>query len=263
MPFGFLKNQDTCQKYLCQGMVWGCIFVLERGWYRNSKTSISWFEICDVKNKLLGWLQFQKSAGLPINCYFFNNQLLCVGYFCAITGLSKYYAITVLNDFHKGWRRYVHASENQSKCTASCTTFICWMKRFSENFGQDGPTDIVTVLPSYLNKAELYTIYSKEACKPHVKLSTFYKLMKSKFGPRREDKSLPWIRISRVSTHSKCNMCLGLDHFQRKCKSDAELEFCKGVIPCQVSHPRKAPSQIFMKFAAHVGTHEIWCFPKF
>ena len=103
------------------------------------------------------------------------------------------------------------------------------MKRFSENFGQDGPTDIVTVLPSYLNKAELYTIYSKEACKPHVKLSTFYKLMKSKFGPRREDKSLPWIRISRVSTHSKCDMCLGLDQFQRKCKSDAELEYCKGL----------------------------------
>ena len=118
---------------------------------------------------------------------------------------------------------------NQTRCTAACTTFICWMKVFSENYGQNEPTDVVTVLPSYFNKAELFKIYQKEASKPHVKLSTFYKLFKSKFGPRRDDKSLPWIRISKVSTHSKCDVCLGLEQYQRRIKAPAELEYCKAL----------------------------------
>ena len=53
--------------------------------------------------------------------------------------------------------------------------------------------------------------------------------MKTKFGPKREDRDLPWIRISKFSTHSKCDVCLGLDQYQRTCKSPAELEFCKGL----------------------------------
>ena len=99
------------------------------------------------------------------------------------------------------------------------------MKIFSEKYGQNGPTDIVTVLPNYLNGAELYKHYIKECPAPHVKLSTFYKLLKTKFGPRRQDKSLPWIRISRESTHSVCDVCLGLDKFLRKTKTEAEAEY--------------------------------------
>jgi hypothetical protein len=54
--------------------------------------------------------------------------------------------------------------------------------------------DVVTVLPSYLNKSELYKIYIKEVQKPHVKKSNFYSIFKTDFGPKRENKNLPWIR---------------------------------------------------------------------
>ena len=56
-----------------------------------------------------------------------------------------------------------------------------------------------------------------------------YKLMKTKFGPRRHDKSLPWIRISKFSTHSKCDECVALDKFMRKAKSSAEIEYGRGL----------------------------------
>ena len=141
-----------------------------------------------LKNKLLLHLQFQEKAGLRVSGFFFNKQLLCVNYFCQITSISRYYVTTVLQDFSTGCLRYVHAGENYIKCSPARTTFVCWMIVFSQSFGQNGPTDVVTVLPSYLNKAELYKIYTNEAPKPHVKLSTFYKLMKSTFGPRRDDK---------------------------------------------------------------------------
>ena len=32
-----------------------------------------------------------------------------------------------------------------------------------------------------------------------------------------------------MSTHSKCDVCLGLDQFQRRCKSPADLEYCKSL----------------------------------
>ena len=53
--------------------------------------------------------------------------------------------------------------------------------------------------------------------------------MKSVFVPRRENKQLPWIRISKESTHSKCDVCCGLDQYRRKCKTQSELEFCNSL----------------------------------
>ena len=51
--------------------------------------------------------------------------------------------------------------------------------------------------------------------------------MKTVFGPKRENRELPWIRISKISTHSKCDVCLGLDQFQRKCKTKLEMDVCR------------------------------------
>ena len=87
----------------------------------------------------------------------------------------------------------------------------------------------MTVLPSYLNRAELFKRYITEAPSPHIKLPTFYKLFKSEFGPRRKDRSLPCIRISKDSTHGKCEVCLALDQYLRKCSSSAEADFCRAL----------------------------------
>ena len=103
------------------------------------------------------------------------------------------------------------------------------MKVYSLNFGQNSPTEVVIILPSFLNKADLYKVYRKESPAPHIKESTMYKLMKSKFGPRRDDLSLPWIRLSKFSSHSKCDVCVALDQFMRKAKSPAEIEYGRGL----------------------------------
>ena len=182
-----------------------------------------------LKNKLLEFLHYQKTAGLPVDGFFFNNHLLCLNSFCHITGISKYHASTVFKDFNKGYLRYIHGNMGKALSSARCVTFVCSMMRFIENYAQSGPTDVVQVIPSYLNKSVLFKIYLQEASSPHCKYSTFCKYFKGKFGPRREDRTLPWIRISKVSTHGKCDSCLGLDMYQRVCKSPAELEYCKAL----------------------------------
>ena len=205
----------------CQNVVSGWTSA-EKQAIRNSFLGLNYVK---KKSKLLKHLIFQETSGISQRGFFFKQQLLCVNIFSHITSISSYLLLKVLKDHSNGYKRYIHGNQNKIKCQAASINFCSWMKVFSQNYGQDGPTDVVTVLPSYLNKAELFKLYSKEAPAPHVKLSTFYKLFKSKFGPRREDKSLPWIRISKASTHSKCDVCLALDQYLRKSKKDSELEY--------------------------------------
>jgi hypothetical protein len=147
-----------------------------------------------LKNELLSQLCFQRSAGLPVTGFFYNGHLLCSNLFNYVSKISIYHINLVTRDFARGCKRYIHGNSNRRKNYAARIQFISWMKVTSENYGQNGPTDIVLVLPSYLNKSELYKIYVNEAPMPHVKKSNFYHLFKTEFGPRRENKSLPWIR---------------------------------------------------------------------
>ena len=185
--------------------------------------------VVQQKNRLLMQIYFQRSSGLPTTGFFFKEQLLCVNYFSSIVAISPYLLTKVLRDFCSGYQRYTHGNSSKKKCQAAVINFCAWMKLYALNFGQDGPTDIVTILPSFLNKADLFKIYRRECPEPHVKKSTMYKLMKSRFGPKREFKELPWIRISKFSTHSKCDVCLGLDQFMRKAKTPAEVEYGRGL----------------------------------
>ena len=73
---------------------------------------------------------------------------------------------------------------------------------FSVNYGQDGPCDLVTSLPTYLNKQELIKIYKSKAPEPSVIESTFYRLMIVVFGPRKENKQLPWLVMHIQGTNS-------------------------------------------------------------
>ena len=43
------------------------------------------------------------------------------------------------------------------------------------------------------------------------------------------DKSLPHIRISSYSTHSKCDSCLLIEKYQKSCKKEDDLEFAKSL----------------------------------
>ena len=184
----------------------------------------------EIKNVLLRQLFFQRNSGIPTNGYFYHGTLLCVNAFTHISGVSSYLILRVLRDLPKdGYFQYIHGNASRKKCSDAVIKFISWMKVFSLSYGQDGPVDVVTILPSFLNRADLYSIYKLEAPLPHVKKSTFYKLLKTKFGPRRDDKSLPWIRISKFSTHSKCDICSDLDLCMRKAKTQAEINHIKKV----------------------------------
>ena len=108
--------------------------------------------------------------------------------------------------------------------------------------------DIVTVLPSYYNRAELFKKYTEAVLEPRVKMSTFYKLFKSEFGPRRRDHNLPWIRISKYTTHGKCDVCLGLAQYLRTCKNPAEAEFCRGLIALH-AEKYKCARYFFLQFS--------------
>ena len=146
------------------------------------------------KNKMLSQLAFQCSAGLPINGFFFHGQLLCNNYFSHVSNISKHHIRTVIKDFSHGKKMYVHGNCRRKRINGAKVNFIAWMKLTSEKYGQDGPTDIVTILPHYLNRSVLFKMYLDEAPKPHLKRSSFYRLFKKEFGPRRENKDLPWIR---------------------------------------------------------------------
>ena len=174
-------------------------------------------------------LDFQRSAGIPTSGYYFKGILLCVNQMRTLTAVSKYILQKVLNNFARGHRRFVHGNNNKVVSRLATSNFCAWLKQYSEKCGQDGPMDVVTVLPSYMNKADLFKVYMKEAVPPLIKKSSFFKLFKSKFGPRRRDKSLQWIRISKDSTHSKCDVCVALNKFMRSSKNGVELEYAKSL----------------------------------
>ena len=193
------------------------------------KNSFSGLSPAEKQTKLYKQLEFQKRVGLSTEGFFSHKQLLCVKQFSELTDVSAFLAKKVLTNFGKGHRRYLHGNVLKMKRSSACEHFCGWMKVFSQKYGQFGPDDVVTVLPSYLNKSELFQLYLKESPAPHLKRSAFYKAFKDNFGPRRADKSLPWVRISKESTHSQCDVCLGLDQFLRKTQSDAEAEYGRGL----------------------------------
>ena len=96
----------------------------------------------ELKNKLLSQLLFQKSAGLPVTGFFYSGHLYCAKFFSHITGISLYHINLVSRDFASDYKRYIHGNSNRRKNIAARVTFISWMKIASENYGQNGPTDI-------------------------------------------------------------------------------------------------------------------------
>ena len=212
--------QENCGERVA---VWSLV---EKEKIKNNFTGLS---LANKQHKLFKQLSFQKSAGLSTEGFFFNKQLLCVKQFSELSSISFYILRKILKNFSTGHKMHLHGNSFTVKTPESSVLFCGWMKVFSQKFGQDGPDDIVTILPSFLNKSELFKLYLEESPAPHLKRSSFYKSFKSNFGPRRKDLSLPWIRISKESTHSRCDVCMGLDQFLRKSTSDAETEYARGL----------------------------------
>ena len=186
----------------------------------------------ESKNKLLKHLNTQKMMGIAVSygrLVTFKSHVYCLPAFCHISGISVYLAVKVLKDFQIGITNYIHGNKAVPRESIAHVNFLSWMICFSDLHGQSDPVKVTTVLPAFLNKAELFKIYEAEAPKPHLKCSTFYFLMKKKFGVNRSDKSLPNIRISKYSTHSKCDICAGIDKLKSTSKSQPELDFSRAL----------------------------------
>ena len=174
-------------------------------------------------------LKNQQMLGLDSEGYAFSSHTFCVPAFCYLTGVSVFLANKALKGFQDGVTNYSHGNESVPRESIAHVNFVSFMICFCEIHGQSDPVKVTTVLPAFLNKSELFKIYQAEAPQPHIKQSTFYYLMKKKFGVNRWDKSLPNIRISKYSSHSKCDICAGIDHFKSKSKTESQLVFSRAL----------------------------------
>ena len=149
----------------------------------------------ETKTKLLQHLKTQCILDINATNFAFKSQIYCVKAFASVTGISDYIVSKVLKDFEQGFEQYTHGTAGVPRQSLAHGNFVGWMLVFVELHGQADPEKVTSVLPAFLNKAELFKIYSKEAAGPQLKQSTFYFLMKKIFGVNRTDKSLPNIRI--------------------------------------------------------------------
>ena len=177
-----------------------------------------------TKSKLLNHLTVQKEVDGVATAYVVKGHEFCPKYFAFITGCSFYLVTRVLDDFLSGVRLYLHGNSGCMKnMSASTISAICWLKAFSEAYGQFSPEDNCTILSHWLTKQALYKMYLDEVPGPHIAQSSFYTMFKTSFGHNRKDKTLPWIRISKYSSHSVCSICVALNTNQRQCQSEREL----------------------------------------
>ena len=73
----------------------------------------------------------------------------------------------------------------------------------SEFYGQSAPDSEQIVLSYWLNKAALFKIYCDETPKDlQLSQASFYRNFGKYFGPGRADRSLPFVKISKYSSHS-------------------------------------------------------------
>ena len=182
-----------------------------------------------LKQDLLDQLYAQRNVeGVSVGGFIICGQYLCKESARAVFGLSKYMINEVFEAFSCGQRFFVHGNTQGMTMKPSTIGFICWMKQFAFNYGNYSPDEEgVIVISACFTIKDVYNMYTLQAPEPRVSKSYFYALFNSKFGLKRDDKSLPHIRISSYSTHSRCDQCLILEKLQKCCKSEEDLAIIK------------------------------------
>ena len=182
-------------------------------------------KLIESKIKLLNHLKSQNTVGLSVTSFIVNGHEFCLKFFAHTIGCSFYIVESVLKDFHSGIEQYQHGNAGcLQQETPATTGAICWLKSFGEAYGQFSPEENVTVLSYWLKKQFLFKMYLDETAAPHISQSLFYEIFKTKFGHHRLDKTLPWLRISKYSTHSVCSICVALNNNHKQCKTEAEIK---------------------------------------
>ena len=215
---------SRCSKF-CEN---NCALVLS-SWSENNVRKLKEMFFSEktilIKQKMLQHLISQDNIGESTTSYVVKGHEFCIEYFAYATECSVYLARSVLSDFHSDIRLYLHGNSGCLRNKSAATTSaICWLKAFSEAFGQFSPDQNVTILSYWLTKQSLFQMYLDETPGPHISQTSFYMMFKTTFGHGRQDKSLPWIRISAYSTHSVCSTCVALNRNQKQSKNEKELK---------------------------------------
>ena len=181
----------------------------------------------EIKDSLLNQLYAQKNLGLSTHGFMIGGHFFCWKSFCSVSKVSYYLVREIFRAFSIGQKHFIHGNVVGLRETAATIGFICWVKTFAENFGNYAPDEKVIVISAVFTVKEIYELYKVQAPDPQVAKSSFYNLLKTKFGPKRVDRSLPCVRISSYSTHSRCDQCLLLERFQRSCQTEDDLNMAK------------------------------------
>ena len=183
-----------------------------------------------IKDLLLNQLKYQHLMGSSTNGFIVNGHFFCEKSFSELTKLSKYIMKDIFEGYKFGISEFVHGNSIGLRQSSAVTGFICWMKRFSHLAGNYSPDEQLIVLSSCYTIHDLYHLYIEEINGPVVAKSTFYRLFHSKFGHNRLDKSLPCLRLSKYTSHSRCDQCADLEKFRKSAKTEEELKMAKAFI---------------------------------
>ena len=182
-----------------------------------------------LRQLLMDQLKAQEAMGISTSNFSVRGQAFCSSFFANLIGKSNYLIRKTLKNFNRGFETVSHGNEGVVKYIPSTVQATCWIKNFAEAYGQHSPEQNVMVLNHWLNKGALFSMYKADTVDSPVSQSLFYKLFKTVFGHKREDKTLPCVRISKYSTHSECNECVALNNFHRKCKSESAIDSAKSL----------------------------------
>ena len=186
-----------------------------------------------TKNQVLSYLKVTYLTRDSLDFYF-ANFVFCVKAFSFLSGVSEYVLCNVKADLAAG-RNIEYGITKSERYTAKKTNFKAWVLAFSGVYGQYSPTKPMIILPKIWTRKCLFDLYNRECIRPIYNMSMFYKSFKDLFGSRRKDKNNPHIRISKYSTHSKCDDCVKLE----KERSNIKTKEDKNIVNKKVEAHRR------------------------
>ena len=188
--------------------------------------------LTETKNRILIYLRAQSDV---INCYcpgiMYKGHTFCNRAFSSLTGISSYILGKVIEANARGVEKFHHGNSDTPKNSPNKTNAISWFKTFCDLYCQSSPDNVMLVCPSFLTVTTLYQMYQQETPikSAQIAYSTFCDMIKKDFGPRRRSNSLPWVRFSKHSSHSRCDICSDLDKYQRTCRSQRDIDLCRAL----------------------------------
>ena len=182
-----------------------------------------------VKNQLLDHLKAQARIGVNTSSFCFNQHQFCVDYFSRVSGVSVYILKSVLSAFKDGLVQFEHGNLGCQKDNQNTMNFVAWFQSFLETNAQSSPDENLFTVPSWVNICDLFDMYEEQSPEPRVKISTFYKLIRTKFGRNRDDPQCPLVRFSKYSSHSVCDQCKALDNVKRRATTRNQLNYANAL----------------------------------